>query len=135
MTLLQKISGGYFVVLLAAAALNYLPGLTDEHGLAFGIFALDLFDDALHLVSALWALASAIWGARASNVFLVLFGALYLGDGVFGFFTGYGYLDFGIFTNPSEGLSFTLFRVLANLPHIALGGFAVFAGLGWGRGI
>lgn len=135
MTLLQKFALGYFVVLLGAAALNYVPGITDAEGLAFGIFALDPFDDALHLVSALWALAAAFFGARASKVFLVIFGALYLGDGVFGFFTGYGYLDFGIFTNPSEGLSFTLFRVLANLPHIALGGVALIAGIKLGRDV
>jgi len=135
MTRLQQFALGYSIVLLAAAALNYVPGITDADGLAFGIFALDPFDDALHLVSALWAFAAALWGARASKVFLVLFGALYLGDGVFGFFTGYGYLDFGIFTNASAGVSFTLFRVLANLPHIALGGFALFAGLRWGRGL
>ncbi len=135
MTLIQKCALGYFVVLLGAAALNYVPGLTDANGLAFGIFALDLFDDALHLVSAIWALAAAFFGARASKVFLVIFGALYLGDGVFGLFTGYGYLDFGVFTNPSEGMSFTVFRVLANLPHIALGGFALFAGLRFGRGV
>lgn len=134
MTFLQKIAVGYFVVLLGAAALNYVPGITDEEGRAFGIFALDLFDDTLHLLSAIWALASAFFGLRASKIFLVLFGALYLGDGVFGFFTGYGYLDFGIFTNASEGPSFTLFRVLANLPHIALGGFALYSGLRWGRG-
>ncbi len=135
MTLIQKCALGYFVVLLGAAALNYVPGLTDANGLAFGIFALDLFDDALHLVSAIWALAAAFYGARASKVFLVIFGALYLGDGVFGLFTGYGYLDFGVFTNPSEGMSFTVFRMLANLPHIALGGFALFAGLRFGRGV
>ena len=64
----------------------------------------------------------------------MIFGALYIGDGVFGFFTGYGYLDMGIFTNPSAGMSFTLLRVLANLPHIALGGFALWSGLKWGRG-
>lgn len=133
MKLIQKYAFGYFVILLGAAALNYVPGITDDNGLAFGIFALDLFDDALHLVSALWALAAAILGTRTSKVFLVIFGALYLGDGVFGFFTGYGYLDFGIFTNPPEGLSFTLFRVLANLPHIALGGVALIAGLRLGR--
>lgn len=133
MSLIQKSALGYFVVLLGAAALNYVPGITDEAGLAFGIFALDLFDDALHLASALWAFAAAFLGARASKLFLVIFGALYLGDGVFGFFTGYGYLDFGIFTNPSEGLSFTLFRVLANLPHIALGGVALISGLRFGR--
>ena len=129
MTILQKIALGYFVALMFAAALNYMPGLTDEQGLAFGIFALDIFDDSLHVASALWALAAALISHRAAKVFLLQFGALYLGDGVFGFFTGYGYLDLGIFTNGSDGLSFTLRRVLANLPHIALGGFALWAGL------
>jgi len=135
MTLIQKIALGYFVVLLGATSLNYIPGLTDDEGLAFGIFALDIFDDALHLASALWALAAALTSARASKTFLVIFGTLYLGDGVFGFFTGYGYLDLGIFTNGSDGLSFTLFRMLANLPHIALGGIALGAGLKLGRGL
>ena len=129
MSKLQKICLGYFVALLGAAALNYIPGLTDAQGLAFGIFALDLFDDALHLASALWALAAALISHRAARTFLILFGALYLGDGVFGFFTGYGYLDFGIFTNPAAGMSWTVLRFLANLPHLLLGGFALWAGL------
>ena len=42
MSILQKISLGYFVALMIAASLNYIPGLTDDQGLAFGIFALDL---------------------------------------------------------------------------------------------
>ena len=113
--------------------MNYVPGITEDAGLVFGIFALDLFDDMLHLFSALWALAAALLGARASKVFLVIFGSLYLGDGALGFLTGLVYLDFGIFTNASDGLSFTLFRVLANLPHIALGGVALIAGLRLGR--
>jgi len=129
MTTLRIVAFGYFGALMIAASLNYIPGLTDDQGRAFGIFALDIFDDSLHVASALWALAAAMISHRAARIFLLLFGAAYLGDGVFGFFTGYGYLDLGIFKYPSEGLSFTLFRVLANLPHIALGGFALWAGL------
>jgi len=129
MSSLQKLAIGYFIALTGAAALNYIPGLTDENGLAFGIFALDIFDDALHVASALWALAAALTSHRAARIFLILFGAAYLGDGIFGFFTGYGYLDLGIFTNDPAGLSFTLARVLANLPHLALGGVALVAGL------
>ena len=129
MKLLQKISLGYFCILLFAASLNYIPGLTDTEGRVFGIFALDIFDDSLHVASALWALLAALYSQRSAKIFLIVFGVLYLGDGMFGFLTGYGYLDLGIFTNDSEGLSFTLFRVLANLPHIALGGFALWSGL------
>jgi len=135
MSLIQKFAFGYFIILLGAAALNYVPGITDDQGLAFGIFALDLFDDLLHLVSAVWALVAAILGVRASKLFLVIFGALYLGDGALGLLTGWGYLDFGIFVNASQGLSLKLFRVLANLPHIALGAVALGAGLWLGRGV
>lgn len=131
MSMLQKICIGYFGALMVAASLNYVPGLTDENGLAFGIFALDIFDDSLHVASALWALSAAFISHRAARIFLLLFGALYLGDGVFGFFTGYGYLDLGIFTNANAGISMTFGRIAANVPHLALGGFALFAGLRW----
>ncbi len=129
MSLLQKISLGYVVALLIAASLNYIPGLTDDQGLAFGIFALDIFDDALHVASALWALVAALTSHRAAKMFLVLFGALYLIDGIFGIFTAYGFLDMAIFTNPSEGFSLSFGRIAANVPHLALGGFALWAGL------
>ena len=35
----QKIALGYFFALTFVAALNYIPGLTDDQGRAFGIFA------------------------------------------------------------------------------------------------
>ncbi|MCK0141692.1 hypothetical protein [Aliiroseovarius sp. F20344] len=130
MTNLQKLCMGYFLALMGAASLNYIPGLTDEDGLAFGIFALDIYDDALHVASAIWALVAGLLSHKAARSFLILFGLAYLGDGVFGFFIGYGYLDLGIFTNGSAGMEFSLPRVLANLPHLALGGFAVWAGFG-----
>lgn len=129
MSLERKLCLLYAVILLFAAATNYIPGLTDADGLAFGVFALDPFDDALHLASALWALTAGLLSLRAARTFLILFGAAYLGDGICGIFTGWGYLDFGIFTNPSLGPSLSLLRIAANLPHIALGGLALAAGL------
>ena len=126
MSLLQKICLGYFLALGFAAALNYIPGLTDENGLAFGIFALDIFDDALHVASALWALVAARLSHNASKVFLTAFGALYLADGALGLVTGSGYLDFGIFNNGFLDYPF-MFKIFANAPHIGLGGFALFA--------
>ena len=114
----------YFVVLALVSALNYIPGVTDENGVAFGIFALDIFDDALHAASALWALIAAVLSARAARMFLLIFGALYLGDGALGLLTGSGYLDFGIFNNGVLDLPFS-FKIMANLPHIGLGMIAL----------
>ena len=129
MTFLRKLCFVYFVALLIAAALNYVPGLTDANGLAFGIFALDPHDDLLHLASALWALVAGLLSHRAARIFLVVFGLGYLGDGVLGVLTGYGYLDLGIFTHRLDGPELSLGRLLANVPHLLLGGVASWAGL------
>lgn len=129
MNIEKKICLAYGFILLAVSAINYIPGLARDDGLAFGIFSLDVFDDMLHLASAIWAFAAAIISLRSARIFLLLFGAAYLGDGLFGIFTGWGYLDFGIFTNDSLGFSLSFLRIAANLPHIALGAFALAAGL------
>lgn len=123
---LRWIAVVYFVILLAAAALNYIPGLTDAEGRAFGIFALDIFDDLLHVASATWAGVAAAMGSRASRIFLRYFGILYLADGLLGLATGSGYLDLGIVNHGVLDLPLQ-FKILANLPHIGLGGFAVFS--------
>ena len=66
---IPPIYGHFGVILALVASLNYLPipGIVDADGRTFGIFALDIYDDALHLASALWALAAAVISARAST--------------------------------------------------------------------
>ena len=132
MSIHQRIAVAFFIVLLGAASLNYIPGVTNEDGVAFGIFALDIFDDSLHLASAIWALAAALVSARAARLFLLIFGALYFADGAMGLAIGSGYLDFGIFTYGVQDLPFG-FKILANLPHLGLGGIALVSGLFLGR--
>jgi len=127
MDIIRLIAVGFAVALTIAAALNYVPGLTDAEGRAFGIFALDIYDDLLHLASAAWAAIAAFWSRSASVSFLKLFGTLYGLDGLFGLATGSGYLDLGILIHGVQNLPFG-FKILANLPHLALGGFAVFTG-------
>lgn len=129
MTTLRLIALGYTVVLFAAASLNYLPipGIIDDEGRAFGVFALDLFDDSLHVASGLWALIAGLVSHRASKIFLTWFGALYLADGALGLATGSGYLDFGIFVYGFYEYPSFLIKLAANMPHISLGGFAVLA--------
>ncbi|WP_309668211.1 DUF4383 domain-containing protein [Tabrizicola sp.] len=130
MTLQQKTALGYAVILTLVASLNYvpIPGIIDAEGRTFGIFALDIYDDALHLASALWALAAALISARAARMFLILFGVLYLADGVLGCFAGSGFLDLGIFTWGVLDIPFSL-KLLSSLPHILLGGLALAVGL------
>ena len=132
MTTLRYICFGYTVSLLIAASLNYIHGLTDDQGRAFGIFALDIFDDSLHFFSALWALIAGLMSHRAARIFLIYFGALYFGDGFLGLITGSGYLDIGIFNYGIQDFPF-VFKILNNLPHLALGGFALFAVWMWDR--
>ena len=55
-------------------------------------------------------------------------GAGGFGDGLLGLATGSGYLDLGIINYGVVDLDFG-FKILANLPHIALGGIAVASAL------
>jgi hypothetical protein len=129
---LRIIAAFYAIVLLSAASLNYIPGLTDDQGRAFGIFALDIYDDGLHVASAAWAAIAAWLSSRAARSFLLYFGILYFGDGLLGLITGSGYLDLGIVNYGIQDLPLG-FKILANLPHLALGGFAVFSALAFGK--
>jgi hypothetical protein len=126
----RKVAFGYAVVLVLVASLNYLPipGIVDDQGRTFGIFALDIYDDSLHLVSALWALAAALISTRAARMFLILFGTLYFLDGLLGCFAGSGFLDLGIFTWGWLDLPVKL-KILSSVPHLILGAFALFIGL------
>jgi hypothetical protein len=129
MTLHRKTAFAYAVILALVASLNYLPipGIVDAEGRTFGIFALDIYDDALHLASALWALAAAVISTRASKMFLILFGTLYFLDGLLGCFAGSGFLDLGIFTWGWLDIPVTL-KILSSLPHLILGGAALAVG-------
>lgn len=124
MNRLRLVAFLFFLVLLFAASLNYLPFIPVTDGKTFGIFALDIYDDALHLASALWAGIAAWLGARASRTFLLAFGILYFADGLLGLVTGSGYLDLGIVNYGVQDLPLD-FRILANLPHLSLGGLAI----------
>ena len=127
MDIIRKLAFGFMVALAVAAATNYIPGLTDAQGKAFGIFALDLFDDLLHLASAAWAGVAGWMSRRASETFFRTFGPLYLADGVMGLFTGVGYLDLGIVQFGVQSTTM-LQNIPPNVPHLVLGGIATWAG-------
>ena len=127
MNAVRRIALAYAAVLGLVTLLNYLPGLTDDQGRVFGIFALDLYDDLLHGASAAWAGVAAWTSTRACLTYFRVFGSLYLLDGLLGLTTGSGFLDLAIVVYGVQDLPLQ-FKLLANGPHIALGGFAVYVG-------
>jgi hypothetical protein len=113
--------------LLFAAATDYIPAFLDAEGRVFGLFRLDIYKDALHVASGIWAVVAAFLSRRAAIAFLRIFGVLYLADGVMGVFTGSGFLDLSIFT--AGWLSAPLLiKFLSSAPHLLLGAYACLAG-------
>jgi hypothetical protein len=127
MDLIRILGFAYFFLFVFVVALGYIPGVNDASGKMFGLFELDLYDDSLHLFSGIWAGVAAWLSSRAATLYFKLFGVLYFLDGVMGLLIGSGYLDFGIFIYGVLDLPLTT-RIFANLPHLGIGGFAIFAG-------
>ena len=117
----------YFALFVLVVAIGYVPAFEDADGNLFGLFKLDLYDDSLHFASGLWAGIAAWLSRRAAANYFRLFGPLYFLDGVFGLFTGSGYLDGGIFLYGPLDLPLQT-RFFANLPHLLIGGLAIWVG-------
>jgi hypothetical protein len=124
---LRILAAVYAALFALVTSLNYIPGLTDAQGRTFGLFSLDIFDDLLHAASGVWAALAAWSSTRATIFYFRVFGTAYCLDGLLGLATGSGYLDLGIFLHGVLDLPLVT-RILMNLPHIAIGGFAAFAG-------
>lgn len=113
--------------LLFAAATDYVPAFRDDQGRVFGLFALDVYKDALHVASGAWALVAAALSRNAAMQFLRIFGTLYFLDGVMGVFTGSGYLDLSILIDGVRDTSLTV-KLLSSLPHLVLGAIGILVG-------
>ena len=124
---MQKLGWLYAAMFVFIALIGYIPGLTNADGQLFGLFRLDLYDDALHLGSGIWAAAAAWTSTRASTIYFKLFGSIYGLDGLMGLAFGQGYLDGGIFLYGITPLDLGT-RIATNLPHLLIGGMAVLIG-------
>ena len=112
------------LALLFAAATDYIPAFIDDQGRVFGLFHLDVDNDARHVASALWAFGAALISRRAAWLFLGIFGALYLIDGLIGVATGSGYLDLSLFIVGVLDEPFRI-KLLSSLPHVGLGAYGL----------
>lgn len=125
----QTVAWIYAALFAVVVALGHVPQFQDANGLTFGLFHLNLYQDLLHGLSGVWAVAAALKGRSWSVFYLRWFGLAYFLDGVMGAFLGRTFLDLGVFrgipaTDPS-------IRLLVNVPHIVIGGVAAFLGLWW----
>jgi hypothetical protein len=118
---LQWTSIFYGVAFVFVVTLGYLPGVTDENGLMFGLFHIHLIDDILHLASGVWAFTAAYISRKQCLIYFKYFGSVYFLDGVAGILIGTGFLDFSII-DPSNYVTDMATRISLNIPHIVLGG-------------
>ena len=123
----RAIGWAYFLLFVLVVAIGYVPAFEDAEGRLFGLFTLDLYDDALHLASGLWAGIAAWIGRDAARTYFRIFGPLYFLDGLMGLAVGSGYLDFGIFLYGPLDLPLAT-RFFANVPHLLIGGIAAWVG-------
>ena len=142
MSLIQKLGIAYAAMFFLVVAIGYVPAFNDANGQLFGLFSLQWYDDLLHAFSGVWALGAAIVSHHASVLYFRLFGSVYLFDGLLGLVTGSGCLDGGIFIDGFRSFNDIELpvRFFANLPHLLIGGIAVYIGFvlarrgGAGRG-
>lgn len=127
MTIIQKLAIAYFVMFMGVVALDFIPGLKDADGYLFGLFALDFYDHSLHFFSGVWALVAGVMSRAQAVRYFKIFGTVYFLDGVVGCIFGNAYLDLGIFQYGVTDWS-PVVKILASLPHIAIGGIAVVIG-------
>lgn len=117
----------YAFLFFFVAVMGYIPPFVDDQGYLFGLFALDLYDNLLHAFSGLWVLIASIVSLRQTTLYFKLFGTIYFLDGLIGLFVGNAFLDFSIFKYGIADNTF-LVNFFLNIPHILIGGFAMFAG-------
>jgi Domain of unknown function (DUF4383) len=122
----------YFVGFMLIVGLDFVPAFVDSEGRLFGLFTLDFYDNSLHAASGLWAALASWLSADAARAYFRLFGPLYFLDGVMGLIVGSGYLDGGIFLYGPLDLPLMV-RFFANLPHLIIGGVAIWAGYSLAR--
>lgn len=129
----QRLVVVYAVVFFGIVALNYVPGIHDESGKMFGLFRLDPIDDAIHLVSALWATFAAWYSTKESVRYFKVFGLFYFFDGIICLLFGQCLADGTIVTHRHGiellSVSNLVERLMLNIPHIVIGGAALW--IGW----
>lgn len=115
---------GFAIALAAMAALGFASGAQ-----GFGsVVRINADTAAVHAAAALWGFIAAYMGRRASNLFLVAIGVLFLADAFMGYTRGAFYLSFEAMRGATQPMP-RPDRLMAVLPHALLGLAALVLGL------
>ncbi|TSC62216.1 MAG: hypothetical protein G01um101448_540 [Parcubacteria group bacterium Gr01-1014_48] len=117
----------FATVCILIVLLGFIPSFTIGRGYLFGIYKTDMWDDILHITSALAAAGAAFYSTYAVLYFFKIIGTLYTLDAMFGFFFEHGFLDLSIFLHETVPFGFGM-RLAANTPHFIMGLFALYVG-------
>lgn len=136
MTTIQKVAGGFAILFLLVWITTHVPAFNDARGYNFGLFKIDPIDDVVHLLTALAGFLSAWYSAKASRIFLLVFGILYALDAVTGLLSQLGLLDLSLLNQLITGGSvanpdLSVKNFLINGPHIVISAAMVWSGA-WG---
>lgn len=130
--IIQQLAAVYAAMFFAIVALNYIPGIHDGDGNMFGLFKLDLIDDVLHLASALWATCAVWYSYTQAVMYFKIFGVFYFTDSVVCLLSGQCLADLTIMTHRHDielvHMSNVIDRLMLNLPHMVIGGGAIYIG-------
>ena len=132
MNIIRIFAWVYAALFLFIVALGYIPGLTNADGELLGLFTIDPVDNIVHLISGIWAAVAASRSTRASILYFRIFGSIYFLDAIFGLLFGEGILDAGIIRHGITQVDFVS-GIAPNLPHVVIGGLALYIGFGLGR--
>ncbi len=82
------------LIMIAVGILGFMPDFVKE-GQLFGVFSVNFWHNVFHLASGILALFCGFSSSRASKIFFILFGLIYLAVAILGFMQGEGML-FGL---------------------------------------
>src|SRR4051812_14854237 len=108
---IQKCAWGFAALFLGVYALDYVPGIMDEHMMMFGLFHMTKIVDLGHLAAGALAVVGALSSPRIARVYFYVLGVAYSVD-VITYFVSH------LQTMPLAK------NFLINLPHILILGAA-----------
>jgi hypothetical protein len=115
---LKSLTMYFGVVLLAVGLLGFVPAFAPD-GLLLGLFEVNALHNLVHLVTGGAAVYAATQGNKTSQMFLKVFGVVYLLVTLLGLVTGDALASGLIPVNMAD-----------NLLHVAITAFALYFGFG-----